>query len=183
MLFRFAIVVTVLEFALTAVASVLVTYTEPPPGFATDRDLRELNLSSVEHENRRVLSANAPWYETRAKLSGPPAHLYASLRTDTLRTDFEFRRSREVVLSGQPERGETVVINEPIPGEEGYAVRHRGSKSVRFELVRLRGSEMLIVRVIREMPYESLPAAELSRCERRARVVQEHLMTKLRWRE
>lgn len=183
MLLRFAIVITVLEFALTAVASVLVTYTEPPPGFATEGDLRDLNLPFTEHENRRWTSVDAPCYDTRAKLDGPPASLTVSLRTDALRTDYDFRRSREVVMGGRPERGETVVINEPIPGEEGYAVRHRSPKFVRFELVRLRQSEMLIVRVIREMPYDTLPAAELSRCERRARVVQEHLMMKMRWRE
>jgi len=183
MLFRFAVVVTVLEFALTAVASVLVTYTEPPPAFATERDLHELHLPFVEHENRRWTSVDAPCYDTRAKLDSPPASLYVSLRTDALRTDFDFRRSREVVMRDQPDRGETVLINEPIPGEEGYAVRHRGAKSVRFELVRLRGPEMLIIRVVREMPYDTLPAAELSRCERRARMVQEHLMTKMRWRE
>ena len=183
MLFRFAVVITVLEFALTAVASVLVTYTEPPPGFTTERDLRELHIPFTEHENRRWLSVDAPCYDTRAKLDSPPAALYVSLRTDALRTDFDFRRSREVVTASKPDRGETVIINEPIPGEEGYAIRHRGPKSVRFELVRLRKSEMLIVRVIRDMPYDTLPAAELSRCERRARIVQEHLMTKMRWRE
>ena len=183
MLLRFAIVVTVMEFALTAVASVLVTYTEPPPGFATESDLRELHIPFTEHENRRWTSVDAPCYDTRAKLDSPPASLFVSLRTDALRTDYDFRRSREVVMSGRPDRGETVIISEPIPGEEGFAVRHRGSTFVRFELVRLRRSEMLIVRVTREMPYDTIPAAELSRCERRARVVQELLMTKMRWRE
>jgi hypothetical protein len=183
MLFRFAVVVTVLELALTAVASVLVTYTEPPPGFATDSDLRDLGLKFEQHENRRWVSVSAPCYDTRAKLLSPDATLYISLRTDALKTDYDFRRSREEVMRDQPDRGEIVLINEPIPGEEGYAVRHRGNKSVRFELVRIRRSEMLIVRVVREMPYDSLPPAELSRCERRARVLQEHLMAKMRWRE
>jgi hypothetical protein len=54
---------------------------------------------------------------------------------------------------------------------------------VRFELVRIRKGELLIVRVVREKPFDSVPAAELSRCERRARMVQEHLMVKLRWRD
>ena len=183
MLFRFAIVITVLEFALTAIASVLVTYTEPPPGFLTDRDLRDLHIPYTEHENRRWVSVDAPCYDTRAKLDGPPASLFVSLRTDALKTDYDFRHSREEVMRDKPDRGEVVIITEPIPGEEGYAVRHRAPKYVRFELVRLRRSDMLIVRVTREMPYDSPPAAELSRCERRARVVQEHLMTKLRWRE
>jgi len=183
MLLRFAIFITVLEFALTAVASVLVTYTEPPPGFLTERDLHDLNIPFTEHENRRWVSVDAPCYDTRAKLDGPPASLTVSLRTDALKTDYDFRHSREAVMRNQPDRGETVIITEPIPGEEGYAVRHRAPKFVRFELVRRRGSDMLIVRVIREMPYDTPPAAELSRCERRARMVQEHLMTKLRWRE
>ncbi len=183
MLFRFAVVVTVLEFALTAVASVLVTYTEPPPAFVTERDLRDLGLRVVEHENRRWTSVNAPCYDTRAKLDSPPASLFVTLRTDATKIDFDFRRSREVVWKDQLDRGERVVINEPIPGEEGYAVRLRGPDFVRFELVRLRNTEMLVVQVTRKMPYDSLPAAELSRCERRARVVQEHLMSKMRWRE
>jgi hypothetical protein len=183
MLFRFAVIVTILELGLTAVASVLVTYTEPPPGFATEGDLRDLGLKFSKHENRRWVSVNAPCYDTRATLLAPDAALYVSLRTDALKTDYEFRRSREEVWRDQPDRGEVVLINEPIPGEEGYAVRHRGAKSVRFELVRHRRAEMLIVRVTREAPYDTLPAAELSRCERRARVIQEHLMAKMRWRE
>lgn len=183
MLLRFAVIVTVLELALTAVASVLVTYTEPPPGFVTENDLRELGLKYEQHENRRWVTVNAPCYDTRAKLLSPDASLYVSLRTDALKTDYDFRKSREEVLRDNPERGETVIINEPIPGEVGYAVRHRGPKSVRFELVRLRRTDLLIVRVVREMPFDMLPSAELSRAERRARVLQEQLMAKMRWRE
>lgn len=183
MLLRFAVVVTVLELALTAVASVLVTYTEPPPAFATEGDLRDLGFKVDHHENRRWTSVNAPCYDTRATLASPTASLYVSLRTEALKTDYDFRRSRENVTRNQPDRGEMVIINEPIPGEQGYAVRHRGAKSVRFELVRLRRSEMLIVRVVREKPFDMPESAELSRCERRARVIQEHLMVKMRWRE
>lgn len=183
MLFRFAVAVTILELVLTAGASVLVTYTEPPPGFATEEELRDLGLKVEEHRNSRGGPVNAPTYETRAKFTGPPASLYVSLRTDLTRTDYEFRRSREEVIRNRAELGEAVLIPEPIPGEEGYAVRHRGPDYVRFELVRLRGREMLIVKVTREKPFDTLPAAELSKCERRARAVQEHLMSKLRWRE
>lgn len=183
MLFRFAIVVTILELALTAAASVLVSYTEPPVGFVTENDLKDLGLQAEKHETRRWTSVNAPCYDTRARLVSPDATLFASLRTDGTPTDFEFRRSREQVIGGQPHLGETVIINEPLPGERGYAVRHRGPKSVRFELVRLRGSDLLIVRVVRELPFDTLPAAELSKCERRCRAIQEHLMVKMRWRE
>lgn len=183
MLFRFAVVITILEFALTAVASILVTYTDPPPGFATEQDLRSLGMSFTAHENRRWESANQPCYDTRATLASPSAALFTSLRTDATKTDFAFRRSRDEANRERPERGEVTIINEPLPGEEGYAVRHTGPKSVRFELVRLRKNEMLIVRVVREKPYDHLAAAELAKCERRARLVQEHLMVKLRWRE
>jgi hypothetical protein len=183
MLLRFAVVITALELVLTAAASVLVTYTEPPPGFATESDLRDLGLTFDEHENRRWVHMNAPCYDTRAKLSSPAASLYVSLRTDSTATDFQFRRAREEVIRDHPELGEAVLINEPLPGEEGYAVRHRGPKSVKFELVRLRGSDLLIVRVVREQPFDTLAAAELSKCERRARSVQEHLMFKMRWRD
>ena len=183
MLLRFAVVVTVLELVLTATASVLVTYTEAPPGFATESDLRELGIPFTEHKNAREGSMQSPIYDTTATLSNPTATLLVRYRTDQSKTDFEFRRSREEVWRDRPDNGELVLINEPIPGEQGYAVRHRAPNSVRFELVRLRGSEMLTVRVVRRAPYDSLPAAEMSKCERRARIVQEQLMTKLRWRE
>jgi hypothetical protein len=183
MLLRFAVVVTVLELVLTATASVLVTYTEAPPAFATPSDLRELGISFTDHRNAREGSIQAPIYDTTATLSSPTATLTVRYRSDQSKTDFDFRRSREEVWRDRPENGELVIINEPLPGEQGYAVRHRGPNSVRFELVRLRGTEMLTVRVVRRTPFENLPAAELSRCERRARVVQEHLMMKLRWRE
>lgn len=183
MLVRFAVIVTILEVALTAMASVLVTYTDPPPGFVTENDLRSLGMTFSAHENRRGESGNAPYYDTRSTLTSPTSSLFASLRTDATKTDFEFRRSREEASREHPERGELVIINEPMPGEQGYAVRHSGPKSARFELVRIRKGEMLIVRVIRERPYDTLPAVELSGCERRARQVQEHLMVKLRWRD
>jgi len=183
MLFRFAVAITFLEAALTAMASILVGYTDPPPGFATENDLRGLGLTVRAHENRRGESGNAPYYDTRATLTDPESSLLVSLRTDATPTDFEFRRSRDETSRERPERGELVIINEPMPGEEGYAVRHSGPKSVRFELVRIRKGEMLIVRVVRDKPYDTLPAAELARCERRARLVQEHLMVKLRWRD
>ena len=183
MLFRFAVIITVLELSLTLAASILVTYTDPPPGFATEQDLRGLGLTFSAHENRRWESGNAPCYDTKTTLSAPTAALFASFRTDATPTDFAFRRSRDEANRERPERGETTLIDEPIPGEQGYAVRYSGPKSVRFELVRIRKNDMLIVRVVREKPFETLAAAELSKCERRARLVQEHLMTKLRWRD
>ena len=183
MLFRFAVAVTSLELVLTVAASVLVSYTEAPPAFATEADLRDLAISHTEHRNSRLGSIQAPIYETTATLASPSALLFVSFRTDISKTDYEFRRAREEVNRSRPELGETVLINEPLPGEEGYAVRQRGPTAVRFELVRFRGTDMLIVRVVRKEPYDNLPAAELARCERRARVVQEHLMMKLKWRE
>ena len=183
MLLRFAVVVTILELVLTAGASVLVTYTESPPGFATEYDLRELGIAFTQHRNSREGSMQTPIYDTNATLASPTASLWVRYRADMTKTDFDFRRAREELRRNRPEFGELVVINEPMPGELGYAVRHRGPTSVRFELVRLRGPEMLIVNVVRKQPYDNLAAAELSRCERRARIIQEQLMLKLRWRE
>jgi hypothetical protein len=183
MLFRFAVAITIVELALTALASILVTFTDPPPGFTTESDLRSLGLVFSAHDNRRGESGNSPYYDTRATLTNPASSLFTSLRTDATMTDFEFRRSRDEASLEHPERGELVIINEPFTGEKGYAVRHSGPNSVRFELVRIRKGEMLIVRLVREKPFDSIPAAELARCEHRARLVQEHLMVKLRWRD
>jgi len=183
MLLRFAIAVTALEFVLTIAASILVTYTEPPVGFLADTELTALGMKFDTHENRRWIHLNAPCYDTRATLTGPAASLYASLRSDASATDFEFRRRREESIRERNDRGEVVIINEPLPGEEGYAVRYRGAGSVRFELVRLRGREMLIVRVSCEKPFDTTESSALSKCEHRARAVQEHLMFKMRWRD
>ena len=183
MLFRFAVAVTIIELGLTAFAAVLVSYTDPPPSFATEADLRSLGLTYGAHENRRWLQADAPCYDTKATLTEPAAQLWVSHRTFATATDLDFRRSRDEVNRGRPERGETVIINEPLPGEKGYAVRHAGPKSSRFELVRLHGRDLLIVRVLREMPYDGPAGVEMARCERRARVVQELIMSRLRWRD
>jgi hypothetical protein len=183
MLLRFAVAVTALEFALTIAASILVTYTEPPTGFLTEQELRELGISFVEHENRRWVHLNAPCYDTRATLSSPSASLYVSLRTDSSQADYDFRRRREEAIRERRDRGEVVLINEPLPGELGYAVRFRGDNAVRFEMARLHGRDMLIVRVIEEKPFDTTESAALSKCEHRARAVQEHLMFKMRWRD
>jgi len=183
MLFRFAVAITIIELGLTAFASVLVTYTDPPPSFATEGDLASLGLSYGRHQNRRWLHMDAICYDTKAELEEPAAQLWVSHRTLSTATDLDFRRAREEVNRSHPERGETVIINEPMPGEKGYAVRQAGPTSSRFELVRLRGQDLLIVRVLREKPYDGPPGAEMARCERRARVVQELIMSRMRWRD
>ena len=183
MLTRFALVVTLIELALTVGASVLVTYTGAPPAFATETDLNGLGIAFGEHSNRRWLHMNAPCYDTRAALQSPAGSLFVSFRTESTDTDLDFRRARDEMIHDHPDRGEVVIINEPLPGERGYAVRHRSAKSVRFELVRLRKTELLIVRVTRDLPPDAMPSAELARCERQARQVQELLMFKMRWRD
>jgi len=183
MLFRFAVAVTIIELVLTAFASVLVSYTDPPPSFATESDLTSLGMSTSAHENRRWLHMDAPCYETKATLTEPTAQLWVSHRTLATAVDLDFRRSREEVNRQHPERGETTIIEEPLPGEKGYAVRHASPRSSRFELVRLHGSDLLIVRVQRDKPYDGQPGAEMARCERRARVIQEMIMTRMRWRD
>lgn len=183
MLFRFAVAITVLELVLTLGASLLVTYTEPPPAFVTEAELADLGMLTAAHENKRRIRQTGPCYETQATITTPTATLYVSLWTDATPTDFQFRRAGEEALRDHPKLGEMVLVNEPIPGEEGYAARHKTADSIRFELVRRRGKELLIVRVGREKPYEVPEAAAQARCELRARMVQEHLMAKLRWRE
>src|SRR5687768_6161217 len=115
MLLRFAVVVTILELVLTLGASILVTYTEPPTGFVTEADLSDAGIKFTEHENKRWVHLNAPCYDTRAKLTSPACSLYASLRTDTSSTDFSFRRRREEAIRERGDRGEILVINEPLP--------------------------------------------------------------------
>lgn len=180
---RFALIVTLVELTLTAGAVLWITAEEVGGALVSSRDLEALGIpcSGLAPSTRR--QGEVLIQDVRATLSNPAQTLYVSLRPGTSATDFQFRQGREEALSRRPDRGQISLSMEPWGDESGYAVRHPGEKSMRFELARHRGGDLLIVRVVSESPYPAGAAQEMAVCERRARQVQEHLLVRLGWRE
>jgi hypothetical protein len=174
---RFMIAVTTVELLLTALAAWWVTAAESVGAHVTERDLREFSIPFTSLTPTSTRSGDTANHETRARFRDPEQSLYTSLRTGATTTDFEFRKGREEALQRKADRGPLSIVDEPLPGELGYSLRHSGTKSLRFELVRLRGSELLIVRVGMENPG----AGDMAKAERRARLVQERIMGRIGW--
>ncbi len=180
---RFAVIVTLVELALTAGAALWITAEEVGGTLVSSRDLETLGIpcSALSPSTRR--QGELLLQDVRATLSNPEQTLHVSLRPGTSTTDFEFRRGREEALSRRRDRGQVSLSTEPWGDEPGYAVRHQGEKSMRFELARLRRGELLIVRIAREAPYAAGAAQEMAGCERRARQVQELLLHRMGWND
>jgi hypothetical protein len=175
---RFAVAVTVLELVLTAGAAWWVTLAESTGAHVTERDLGELGLPFTSVTPSSTRAGDTANHETRAALLDPGQTLYTSLRTGSTAVDFDHRKRREEAWARKSGGGAAhSIADEPLPGEEGYSVRQSGPKSLRFELVRLRGSDLLIVRITMDAPGHG----EMAKAERRARKVQERLMGRLGW--
>jgi hypothetical protein len=181
-MWRFALTVTAIELALTAGAVLWISAVEAVDAYLTERDLEQLRIpyESLSPSTRR--HGEALTLETRGRLLEPEQSLYVSVRTQVSEQDFAFRRSREEALQQRPDRGRLSLTHEPLPGEAGYSVRHEGVASLRFETVRFRGSEMVVILVGRSTPYGAHPSQEMLRCERRARQIQDRLLYRLGWR-
>jgi hypothetical protein len=181
---RFAVVLTLVELALTVAATLTISLIEPGEPYVTEADLRGLRLPFSSSSTRRTKSFDGRiFYDTSVELADPPQTLHVSIRAGSSDVDYDHRLNRERQNHQKPRHGTIVLIDEPMPGERGYALRQRGPDSVRAELVRLRGTDLLIVRVSRAQPYDTTPDQEVVRCERRARMVELFLLEKLRWRE
>jgi hypothetical protein len=181
---RFALAMTLVEIALTVAATLTISLIEPGEPYVTEGDLRDLRIPCGSVTNTRTKRFDGQvFYESRAELRDPPQTLFVSLRTEASDVDFDHRLNRERQSLADPKNGAGALIDEPMPGERGYMLRHRGNASARTELVRLRDNVLLVVRVSRPKPYDSTPDQEVVKCERRARVVELRLLEKLGWRE
>ena len=180
---RFAVLMTLAEIILTVGAVFAITLVEPSEPYLTDADLRSLKIPYASLTTSRTKRFDQVFYETRADLTDPAQALYVSLRSDHSDVDYDHRLTRERQRNGDPKHGSIVLVEEPMPGERGYALRQRGPRSVRSEIVRLRGTDLLVVSATRATPFELTASQEVVRCERRARTVELYLLEKLRWRE
>lgn len=181
---RFAITITAVELALTLAAAFMVSLSGDIEPYLTTEDLAELDLPYKDYQARRRSAgfSDSANYMTRAELLAPPQVVEVSYRVGMYPDDYQKMLSRERAVQRQAVAGEVTVIDDPFPGERGHASRQHSPAQVRAELVRLRGNQILIVKVSREMDSGERPEPAGATCERRARIVQQHLMEKFGWR-
>lgn len=176
---RFAWTVASIEVVLTICAASLVTMDERTEPFLLQEDLARMGMAAetFSNEKRFRLGAIAS-YDTNAVLAESRHVILVSFRVESPREEFERLRAAELGARGQ-ESGLVLVDEETRRVERGYAIRQRGATGVRSELVRLRGGDLLLVKVSRP----NAPPGEQARCERMARLIQEHMMRRLGWRK
>jgi len=181
---RFAVIITAVELALTLGALLFVTLAETRDPYLDTEDFEGLGIPVEKHSTDPRMRFGALFsYDTQAVAKGPGPAITISVRVNTPREEFEAREAAERSYRTREGEERPVVNDESWPGEPAYAVRHRGRNGVRSELVRLRGREMLIVRVIRMNPTDMPPGVTASTCEHLARLVQGAMVRKLGWRE
>jgi hypothetical protein len=180
-MWRFAATVTILMILLTAIAASLFSIDGDSDAFLTTDDLKLINMPFEEHKTQRqnrfeVLLG----YDSNTTLLKPRMNAWVSVRVDQADIDFAARRRREENWATKPGFGNSTICDDPGQDDAGYMVRHRNEKSARCELVRYRGGRMLVVKVSRN-ELVGTPEEELAACERRARIIQERMLEKLRW--
>lgn len=180
---KFALAVTAAELVLTLGAALLVSAGDGSEPYLTPEDLRELRIPFESCKTvHRSIRLNADWsWDTKATLLEPRDSLYTSRMVNASPEEYTRRLDAEQRL-WQREGDAVVVRDDPYPGESGFAVRHRGRTGVRAELVRMRGGEILIVRVQRELGAGKDGKADVASCERRAGIIQACLLQRLGWR-
>lgn len=180
---RFAWTVTAVEVVLTFAAVLLISVVEAPEPYLTRGDLHTLGLRCNAHktERRAPLHARVTW-ESQAVLSDPEQNVAVSYRQDVSPADFDLRLRKERDRLEKAGIGHGALIDEPFPGERGYALRFQSENSVRFEQVRAKGDDLLIVRVTHEGVSGLGGRIAMAQCDKRARLVQQVMLDKLRWR-
>ncbi len=179
---RFALAVTGIEIALTLGAALVVTIAEGSEPYLTEEDLRVLKLPFSSCQTRRVPRLNADYsFDTRAVLTSPSQTLTVVHMVGATPEEYS-RRLEDARARQEKSEGRLILINEPFPGESGFGFRERESRQVSTELVRMRGREILVVRLKRVLPVESSGKVEAPETERQARVVQDQMLQKLGWR-
>jgi hypothetical protein len=182
-MWRFALMITVVELALSGVAATLFTLDSPPDPYLTRDDLRDLRMAFFSHDNVRRLRFEALLgYDSNAVLENPRHIVWVSARVDQTVVDFDSRRRREEAWAKRPGQDSTTAI-ESCRGTDGqgFEVRQKGATGTRCELVRFKGDRMLIVRVSKTEPMQRSPSEEVAACERRARMIQARMLQKLGW--
>jgi len=180
---RFAIGVTAVELALTALASLWIAVAETGEPFLTEDEFEMLGIPIEKYSTDRRSRFDALYsYDTRAVVKGGGAAITVSVRVLTPRAEYDTRLAAERWPRLKPGDEAPTVTDESLPGEPGYAVRQRAADGVRAEGVRLHGADLLIVRAVRMNRADQHPGAEVMRCERLVRILQEYMIVRMGWR-
>ena len=181
---RFAVTITAIEVALTVFASLWITFAESGEPYITPEEFAQLGIEVENCTSEHRTRFGSPFsYDTQAVVKGGGPSIYVSLRIQTPKAEYDGRLAGEQFP--KPKEGDEVpsVTNEPWRKELGYGARQRGRNGFRSEVVRFRGSDMLVLRVIWMTRPESNPGFQAARCERLVRQLQDHMLLKLGWRE
>ena len=180
-MWRFAIAITALEIVLTVFTASLFTADYDADAFLTPDDLALVNMPFDELKTQRQTRLEALLgYDSNMILARPRQNAWVSVRVSQAAVDFDARRRREENWAMKSAAGTWTILDDPGHDDVGYTVRHRTATSARSELVRFRGGRMLIVKVAKS-ELVGVPDEELAGCERRARILQERMLEKLRW--
>jgi hypothetical protein len=174
---RFAAAVTTVQILLTALAALWIGIEEGTDGAVSAPDLVSLRIPFENLRSDAWRQDTQLCHDSRAKLLDPEQSLYVSQRRGVDSVDFEYRRGREEATGRRPGRGEHTLVNEPMPGGRGYSVRHRTPSTIRFETVRWREGQMVVIRVT------AADGEGMALLERRARQIQDLLLARLGWRD
>lgn len=181
---RFAVTVTIVELVLTVIASLWIATADSVEPFLGEDELRRLEIDVQNYSTERRLRFGALFsYETRAQMKGGGPSIVVSVRVNTPRGEYEGRLTGERYPKLKEGEEAPVVTDENWPEEPGYAVRQCGRNGARAEVVRLHGGTMLVVRAVQLSVEGNVARANAARCERIARMIQEHMAGKLGWRD
>lgn len=180
---RFSLVISAIEVVLTFGAALVIAMIDHSEPGLTEDDLRAVDLSCEKFTASAYQQFDVRYFDTRATLSASKQSVYVSHRFNLTPSDFDLKREKERTLVDRRDSGEGVITDDPFEGERAYVLRHRGADAVRAELVRVRGDEMILVRVTRAGVTGAAGKTEVANCERNARVIQDYLLQRWRWRE
>ena len=181
---RFAIAVTAIEVVLTLAASLWITFSETADPYLTEQEFTMLGIPVEKYSTECRTRFGAPFsYDSQAVVKDLGPAILVSVRVGTPRAEYDNRLAGERNPKLREGDEPPTVTDEPWRQEVGYAVRQRGADGVRVEVVRLRGAEMIVLRAIRMNVPGTHAGFQVAKCERLMRILQEHLLVKLGWRE
>jgi hypothetical protein len=181
---RFALCVTAVEIALTIGASLWITLLDTGEPYVTPEEFGALGIPVEEVSTKRQSRFGAvSSYDTKAVVREDGPSILVSVSINTPRAEYDSRKAGERFPKLKEGDEPPLVIDESWAVEPGYAVRQTGRASVRSEIVRLRGKDMLTIRLVWKDIAGKNKSQAVSYCEHFARLIQDHMVEKLGWRD
>ena len=181
---RFAVAVTAMEILLTLGACLWIAYADRSEPTVTQAEFGQLGITLEKYStDHRMRFGSFFSYETLAQVADGGPAITVSVRVNTPRAEYDTRLAGEKLPRLRDGDEAPVVTDESWPDESGYGVRQCGRNGARAEIVRLRGSTMIVIRAVHLNVSGNVAHHAAARAERLVRLVQDHLVVKLGWRE